>query len=601
MNLFIWKSCFLTAFVIQFFCINLLNCFSADTVIRAGIYQNEPKIYINDQDRPAGLFTELLNEIAKNEGWQLEYVPGTWDKCIRQLRAGEIDIMPDMAYSVQRSGDFDFNRIPVIHSWSHLYVRPRSKIRQFSDLDGKRVAMLSGAVQVPVLRQKTEGFGYDCKIITVRSYLEAFQLVKLNLADAVAVNYLYGDLHYKQYKLEKSPIVFNPVPLHFAVKLNTNAGLLATIDSYLEIWGNTPDSFYFRTLKKYTGESIVPKRRVHIDLIWIMTGSVVILTGILFIVSRKVVTNKTRNSAGSREALLKEKKELYSYLDYAPYGMFRTNEDGVIIENNPGLCRITGYTGRELAGKEILSLIPNPEKKNAGMQFKQPDNGKMTEGIYPVFAKSGDQRYCKIDTVKLPGNYMLGFVSDITGQMADQKRVERLSHIIEYSLNEVYLFEPRTFRIVDVNRAALNNTGYSIEEIRKLTVPDLKPEFPREEFERLVEPLEKDLSRKIVFETVHARKDGSLYPLEIQLQKICCEGEELFVAVAIDITERKKKESELRKLKEELEMKVAGKTKELKERLAELEYFQEVTLEREARIHELKNEIAKLKNKAREK
>jgi len=52
----------------------------------------------------------------------------------------------------------------------------------------------------------------------------------------------------------------------------------------------------------------------------------------------------------------------------------------------------------------------------------------------------------------------------------------------------------------------------------------------------------------------------------------------------------------LRILKENLEVEVEEKTQELRQRIAELERFQEATIEREFRIKELRDEIEKLKS-----
>jgi PAS domain S-box-containing protein len=65
--------------------------------------------------------------------------------------------------------------------------------------------------------------------------------------------------------------------------------------------------------------------------------------------------------------------------------------------------------------------------------------------------------------------------------------------------------------------------------------------------------------------------------------------------IVLDITDRKKTETELQKLKNDLEMQVVEKTKELHERISELERFHEATIEREFRIKELRNELQLLK------
>jgi|GEM_PF-5144338 len=62
-----------------------------------------------------------------------------------------------------------------------------------------------------------------------------------------------------------------------------------------------------------------------------------------------------------------------------------------------------------------------------------------------------------------------------------------------------------------------------------------------------------------------------------------------------NVIERRQAEEELRTFKNDLEKQVAEKTKELQERVKELERFYDATIKREYRIKELKNEIEKLK------
>ena len=66
----------------------------------------------------------------------------------------------------------------------------------------------------------------------------------------------------------------------------------------------------------------------------------------------------------------------------------------------------------------------------------------------------------------------------------------------------------------------------------------------------------------------------------------------------LDITPIYKAETELIRLKDELEQKVNEKTAELAARVAELELFHQVTIERELRMEDLRREIEQLKNAA---
>ena len=62
--------------------------------IRVGLYQNEPKIFMDETGQAAGIFIELLDEIAAQEGWAVTYVPCEWSECLLMLETGQIDLMP---------------------------------------------------------------------------------------------------------------------------------------------------------------------------------------------------------------------------------------------------------------------------------------------------------------------------------------------------------------------------------------------------------------------------------------------------------------------------------------------------------------------------
>ena len=137
------------------------------------------------------------------------------------------------------------------------------------------------------------------------------------------------------------------------------------------------------------------------------------------------------------------------------------------------------------------------------------------------------------------------YLADVTWQLVEHKRAEeqnrRYARMMAESLNEIYVFDAETLLFLDVNSGARRNLGYSMEELRRMTPLDIKPEMTAEAFERLITPLRTGAKDKTEFVTVHRRKDGSLYPVEVHLQLI--QGEQpVFTAFIFDITGRKKTE-----------------------------------------------------------
>lgn len=104
---------------------------------------------------------------------------------------------------------------------------------------------------------------------------------------------------------------------------------------------------------------------------------------------------------------------------------------------------------------------------------------------------------------------------------------------------------------VYVNEQACRSLGYSREELMRLNLWDIDPLFSKELWMQSWQAFQE--SRQIFRDEVvslHRRKDGSVFPVEVSAQHIWFGDKELHVAVARDITERKRGEEALRESEE---------------------------------------------------
>jgi nitrogen fixation negative regulator NifL len=127
-----------------------------------------------------------------------------------------------------------------------------------------------------------------------------------------------------------------------------------------------------------------------------------------------------------------------------------------------------------------------------------------------------------------------------------EEQQQYLFRALHASLNEIYIFDAESLRFEFVSAGAQSNLQYTMEALRNMTPLDLKPEFTRGTFAALLRPLRQGEVPVLHFETVHRRADGSLYPAEVHLQLLEQAGRRVFLAVIMDITERRKTEQQMR-------------------------------------------------------
>lgn len=148
--------------------------------------------------------------------------------------------------------------------------------------------------------------------------------------------------------------------------------------------------------------------------------------------------------------------------------------------------------------------------------------------------------------------------------------------LFQQARDSILLVDP-SGRIVEANQAALAAYGYGADAIRRLAERDLLAPETQAEAERRFR--ESDRPEGIRFETLHRRKDGSVFPVEVSSRAIDVDGSRFRQSFIRDITDRRRSE--------EISQ----------QQLRELKRWYEATLDREGRVGELKAEVNALRER----
>ncbi|MFB2976131.1 PAS domain S-box protein [Microseira sp. BLCC-F43] len=281
------------------------------------------------------------------------------------------------------------------------------------------------------------------------------------------------------------------------------------------------------------------------------------------------------------KALKKERQSLYALLEQLPVflhiraenstGFYNQRFREIFGEPNHKACFILDgevASKPECVSKEDDSALPRTKtpcslcptctvfatKKTQSWEWIDHRHGRTYEIYnYPFVDINGELKVVEMGL-------------DIT-----ENKQQRLWKVLDLIWNEIYIFDAASLRFQYVNARVRRNMGYSTEEMRNLTAYDIKPKLKEEDFRRAIAPLLSGEEEKLVFQSIHQRKDGSTYPVEVHLQLLREKGTTpVFLAVILDISERLKVEATLRAK----EAQIKQKAEELEKSLHQLQRTQ---------------------------
>jgi PAS domain S-box-containing protein len=136
-----------------------------------------------------------------------------------------------------------------------------------------------------------------------------------------------------------------------------------------------------------------------------------------------------------------------------------------------------------------------------------------------------------------------------------QRRRADLEHdlfatIVEDAFSEILVFDAEGLALLFANRSSRNNLGYDAAEIAGLGAPDIKAELTGGQLRELYRPLLEGETTRLVAHTLHRRKDGSTYPVEVHTRTSRFDGRAVLFQIVLDQTEglRKQTRAELNSL-----------------------------------------------------
>jgi len=147
------------------------------------------------------------------------------------------------------------------------------------------------------------------------------------------------------------------------------------------------------------------------------------------------------------------------------------------------------------------------------------------------------------------GLFAIGFVSRLNKKRIQEKSeaeqaVFLFRTLLDRSSDAITVVDPDNGRFLDFNEKFCANLGYGRHEIMGKSIIDIDSTIKDiYEWNKRIEELEKH--EELVFESVHVRKDGYKFPVEVSVKLVREKGKRFIIGVTRDITERKRAEEAL--------------------------------------------------------
>ncbi|WP_425348159.1 EAL domain-containing protein [Vreelandella olivaria] len=368
----------------------------ASETLLVGVYHNPPKLFADEHGRLRGILGELLTVIADEEQWHLESLPCEFQHCLALLEQGEIDLLPDVAWSEERAQRVAFHREPVMHSWSQLYQRDDMNVEAILDLEQMRVAVVKGTVQQDYLAAVTERFDISVTWVLVNSFSEGFQAVNNGEADLMTSNHLFGEWRARDYGLRETPVIFQPIRLFYAASPQLSENVLDRIDTIIREWKRDADSIYFDILRAWRAQPL----SVPLSATWVW-WSVGLLTLLLILALGGNVLLKRRVNL-NKEQLSTNETLLATILDSVDAHVYIKSPTLEYRYVNRQLSELFGLSVDEIIGKRDEAFFDSA----SAAEISQVDREVLSTGqkitVEEHNVLQGDERVRTFLSIKMP-------------------------------------------------------------------------------------------------------------------------------------------------------------------------------------------------------
>ncbi len=268
---------------------------------------------------------------------------------------------------------------------------------------------------------------------------------------------------------------------------------------------------------------------------------------LLVLIQGQRVRRAHRLAEASRKQAEASNQRFDTFMHYMPAVAYIKDSEGKMAFVNDLFSKMFELPPERVIGKLDHELWP----KELADQFRKNDLRVLSrnEGeqlLETAIAPNGESR--SFLSYKFPFTHPSGerFVGGVSVDITDRLRAEEALKLSQFSIDctqDTMVWIDQDGRVMNANQAACGNLGYAKDELTGLHISAIDPLVDEKGFYDSRKALKE--AGSLTVESVHRRKDGSLYPVEIHQNFLAFQGAEYSCCMCRDITERKQAEREL--------------------------------------------------------
>jgi PAS domain S-box-containing protein len=248
--------------------------------------------------------------------------------------------------------------------------------------------------------------------------------------------------------------------------------------------------------------------------------------------------------------------------------------EGRLLSINPVPARLLGYSVKEILRMRLWDFIDPRFRDQCHAYLRETKRTGESHGLMAVITRSGNkliwEYHSTLRTEGVATPIVRTIAHDVTERVHSEKALRAINDRLQQSVRDqdlinrglilfrtlldqsndaIEVINPDTFAFLDVNEKGCEELGYSREELLSMTVSDIDPNVDENSRLQVLQSLRE--SGSLIKESIHRRKDGSTFPVEINLRLVHLDRDYIVVA-SRDITERKRAEAALQTTNDEL-------------------------------------------------